>query len=188
MCVAPSIDRGARAEGPVGVVCCVIIGASQIARSRAADTIHHMPSAELSALTSRDAERGREFADAKDIARVETSLKASLRDPPIDAVYASTADDRRREATLAAEAVGKHVLCEKPFALRNRDAAEMAEACDAAGVRLGGHHHMRGAALHLAIRDLVRSGFVRFRFRRSAKRLTDVGMCSVGWQKMRRRC
>jgi predicted dehydrogenase len=146
MGVAPSVDRGARAKGPVGVAHCVIIGASQIARSRAADTIQHMPSAELSVLTSRDAKRGREFADAKDIASVETSLRASLRDPP------------------------------------------MAEACDAAGVRLGGDHHMRGAAIHLAIRDLVRSGSVRFRLRRPAKRLTDVGMRSVGWRKMRWRC
>lgn len=137
-----------------------IIGASQIARSWVAGAIKASNRGELVSLMSRDLARGEEFARGFDIPKVVTSLSGIWEDSNVDAVYISTANARHREIAVAAAAAGKHVLCEKPLSLNLNDAVEMAEACDAAGVIMGTNHHMRAAATHLAVRNLVRSGAI----------------------------
>ena len=57
--------------------------------------------------------------------------------PDIDAVIVTTANIGHKDATLAAAAAGKHVLCEKPLATTVADGRAMIEACAAAGVFLG---------------------------------------------------
>jgi len=61
---------------------------------------------------------------------------------------------------LAAAAAGKHVLCEKPLALNLGDALAMLKACRDAGVVMATNHHLRNAATHRKIRDLVREGAI----------------------------
>ena len=135
-----------------------IIGASQIARSWVAKAIKSSPDAELVAVVSRDPERGRAFADLFGVQHVATSLGDLLGKTAVDAVYVSTSNERHHAATLEAAAAGLHVLCEKPLALALEDAIDMARTCERAGVILATDHHMRGAATHRAIRDLVQSG------------------------------
>jgi len=89
-----------------------------------------------------------------------TSLPALLADPRVDSVYVSTTNELHKAQTLAAAAAGKHVLCEKPLALSVAAAREMIAACAAAGVVLGTNHHLREAASHRKIRELVRSGAI----------------------------
>ena len=61
----------------------------------------------------------------------------------VDAVYISTTNERHYEECMAAARAGKHVLCEKPLATSYEDAAEMVEACRAAGVIMATNHHLR---------------------------------------------
>jgi 1,5-anhydro-D-fructose reductase (1,5-anhydro-D-mannitol-forming) len=137
-----------------------IIGASQIARSWVASAIRATPGARPVSVMSRDRGRGEVFAKEFGIPKVETDLAAVLADPAVDAIYVSTANERHAEITLAAAAAHKHVLCEKPLSLTLEEAIVMAQACDRAGVILGTNHHMRTAATHRAIRDLVQSGAI----------------------------
>jgi 1,5-anhydro-D-fructose reductase (1,5-anhydro-D-mannitol-forming) len=50
------------------------------------------------------------------------------------------------------------VLCEKPLALTLVDAREMVAACDAAGVVMGTNHHLRNAATHRKMKELIEAG------------------------------
>src|SRR5258708_12326141 len=109
---------------------------------------------------SADAGRGRAFAEANRIAASYPSVEALLADPDVDAVYISTTNELHKAQTLAAAAAGKHVLCEKPLALTLDDAREMVAACDAAGVVMGTNHHLRNAASHRRIRELLQSGAI----------------------------
>jgi len=109
---------------------------------------------------SADSVRGRAFADENRIAASYSAVEALLADPKVDAVYISTTNELHKAQTLAAAAAGKHVLCEKPLALKLDDAREMVAACDKAGVVMGTNHHLRNAASHREIREMVQSGAI----------------------------
>ncbi len=137
-----------------------LIGASTIAREWIIDAIRAQPQNEVVAVLSTDAQRGTDFARAHGIPSSYTELGALLASPGVDAVYISTTNELHRAQTLAAAAAGKHVLCEKPLALSLADAREMVSACASAGVVLATNHHLRNAATHRKIRELIRAGAI----------------------------
>jgi predicted dehydrogenase len=66
-----------------------------------------------------------------------------LADPGIDAVVLATPHTLHRPQVEATAAAGKHVFCEKPFALTKADAEAAITACRRAGVALGVGHNRR---------------------------------------------
>ncbi|MDA1288693.1 MAG: Gfo/Idh/MocA family oxidoreductase [Bacteroidetes bacterium] len=54
----------------------------------------------------------------------------------IDAVYIITPNGLHCEQTLKVAHAGKHVICEKPMAVNAKEARQMVDACEAAGVQL----------------------------------------------------
>jgi len=137
-----------------------LIGASTIAREWVIDAIRAQPGNEVLTVLSTDAKRGAEFARSHRIASSTTDLRSLLGDPNVQAVYVSTTNELHKQQTLAAAAAGKHVLCEKPLAMNLTDAREMVAACASAGVVLATNHHLRNAATHRRIRELIRSGAI----------------------------
>lgn len=65
-----------------------------------------------------------------------TDVNDILNDPAIDAVIIATPNYTHTEYVLAAAKAGKHVFCEKPFALTTADCDRAIAACQAAGVHL----------------------------------------------------
>jgi 1,5-anhydro-D-fructose reductase (1,5-anhydro-D-mannitol-forming) len=78
----------------------------------------------------------------------------------VQAVYISTTNELHHDQVLAAAAAGKHVLCEKPLALTAEDALEMVRACQKAGVVMATNHHLRNAATHRKMRELIQAGAI----------------------------
>jgi 1,5-anhydro-D-fructose reductase (1,5-anhydro-D-mannitol-forming) len=78
----------------------------------------------------------------------------------VNAVYISTTNELHLPQTLAAAKAGKHVLCEKPLALNLADAHRMVAACREAGVVMATNHHLRNAATHRKMRELVQGGAI----------------------------
>jgi predicted dehydrogenase len=101
-----------------------ILGCGKIARKFAND-LKLVEDAELSAVASLDAARGREFAHAFQAGRVHTTYEALASDPDVDVIYVATPHGFHHRHTLICLRGGKAVLCEKAFALNLRDAAEM---------------------------------------------------------------
>jgi 1,5-anhydro-D-fructose reductase (1,5-anhydro-D-mannitol-forming) len=85
-------------------------------------------------------------------------MAQALGDPGVGAVYISSTNEKHLAQAMAAIAAGKHVICEKPLAMTVADAAAMVRAAEAAGVVFATNHHLRCAASHRAIRDLVVQG------------------------------
>jgi D-xylose 1-dehydrogenase (NADP+, D-xylono-1,5-lactone-forming) len=106
-----------------------ILGAADIARKALIPAIDAAANAELVALASRDAARGRALFSG----RVMAGYDALLEDPEVDAVYLPLPNNLHREWALRALAAGKHVLCEKPLALTAAEAEEMAGAARSSG-------------------------------------------------------
>jgi 1,5-anhydro-D-fructose reductase (1,5-anhydro-D-mannitol-forming) len=136
----------------------LFIGASTVAREWMVDAIRQQGDAEVLAVVSADAERGASFAKEFGIATSDTDLDAALALPGVDAVYISTTNELHVSQTIAAARAGKHVLCEKPLALNLEDARLMVDACAEASVVLGINHHLRNAATHGKVRELIRAG------------------------------
>lgn len=75
----------------------------------------------LYAVASRDAEKAASYAREHGFEKSFPSYEALLKDPRVDLVYNSLPNHLHLEWTLAAIRHGKHVLCEKPIALRASD-------------------------------------------------------------------
>ncbi|PZO79315.1 MAG: fructose reductase [Mesorhizobium amorphae] len=133
-----------------------LIGASTIAKEWVIGAIR-ANGGEIVSVMSTSAERGRAYAAEHGIAQSTTDLEALL-GSGIDAVYISTTNELHRDQALAAIRAGKHVLCEKPLAIRIEDARDMVKAAHEAGVVFATNHHLRNAASHRAMRDAVASG------------------------------
>jgi predicted dehydrogenase len=81
----------------------------------------------ITAVASRSAERAEAFGDRFDIPVRYGDYEALAADPDVDVVYVATPHSRHEADTIELLRAGKHVLCEKPFALNARQAARMAE-------------------------------------------------------------
>jgi 1,5-anhydro-D-fructose reductase (1,5-anhydro-D-mannitol-forming) len=137
-----------------------LIGASTIGREWMAAAIAVQPDSTVAAVASSSPERARRYADELGIPTAYASVADLLAEPTIDAVYISTTNEWHEPQVLAAVAAGKHVLCEKPLALSLDSARTMVEASAAAGVVLGINHHLRNAATHRKIRELIQIGAI----------------------------
>jgi 1,5-anhydro-D-fructose reductase (1,5-anhydro-D-mannitol-forming) len=111
-------------------------------------------------VASSSPERARRYADELGIPKACSSVSDLLADAAIDAVYISTTNEWHESQALAAFAAGKHVLCEKPLALSLDSARTMVAAAAAAGVVMGTNHHLRNAATHRTMRELIQSGAI----------------------------
>ena len=134
-----------------------LIGASTIAAEHMIGAFRANGGAAV-AVMSADAGRAAQYAARHGIARSTTDLKALVEDKEVDAVYISTTNELHRDQALAAAAAGKHVLCEKPLALKLADARAMVAECRKRGVVMGTNHHLRNAATHRAMREAIKAG------------------------------
>jgi predicted dehydrogenase len=112
------------------------------------------------AIASRSAAKAARAAESLGIPKSYGSYEDLLADEEIEAVYIPLPNHRHREWTIAAAEAGKHVLCEKPMAMRAAEAREMIEACDRAGVKLMEAFMYRLHPLWVETRRLVAAGVI----------------------------
>ena len=97
------------------------------------------------------------FAEAQKL-RLHDSYEAVLADPQVNAVVLATPHSMHAEQVIAAAKAGKHVFCEKPFALSKAHAEAAVAATTKAGVTLGVGYNRRFHPEMTALRDKIRSG------------------------------
>jgi predicted dehydrogenase len=97
------------------------------------------------------------FAEAQQLRLVE-SYEQLLTDKTIDAVVLATPHSMHSPQTIAAANAGKHVFCEKPFALTKTDAEAAVAAVTKAGVTLGLGYNRRFHPEMTALRNKITAG------------------------------
>jgi len=137
-----------------------LIGASTIARQYMVCAIRAQNGHFVQAVMSSQQERAESFAADFAIPAAYSTMDALLADPKVLAVYISRTNELHHAQVLAAAAAGKHVLCEKPLALTTQDALDMARSCQKAGVVMATNHHLRNAATHRKMRELIQAGAI----------------------------
>jgi predicted dehydrogenase len=109
---------------------------------------------------SRTESAARAFAEKWGIPKWTTSIAEAVSDPGIDTVVIGLPNNLHRDATLAAAAAGKAVLCTKPLARSGAEALEMLEAVERAGVFHGYLEDLAYTPKTLKALASVRSGAV----------------------------
>ncbi len=111
-------------RGPVRIA---LIGTGGMARHHA-EKFRAIPGCRIVACADVDRARAEAFAQTHGIPKAFGDLTTLLREAPCDAVSIVTPDPFHLPLTLEALKAGKHVLCEKPLALNQRDARRMLAA------------------------------------------------------------
>jgi predicted dehydrogenase len=92
-----------------------------------------LSAAEVVAVGSRSQESADRFASEFAIERAHSSHADLCADPKVDIVYVASPHSEHREMTITALDAGKHVVCEKAFALNAGEAEEMIEVARRTG-------------------------------------------------------
>lgn len=135
-----------------------VVGLGWVATDFVAPGIVKSPGSQLVACLGSTPEKSRAFAKKFEVARAHPDLDSLAGDPEVDAVYVALPNAMHHAAVLALARAGKHILCEKPFALKTGHAREMVQACRDAGVALRIAHQIRLDAAIVRAREIVQSG------------------------------
>jgi predicted dehydrogenase/type 1 glutamine amidotransferase len=144
---------GQKAGPPVGVG---LIGYGAIARAHAT-SISTVTGLRLGGICDVSAER-RELAKREWAVPTHASSEDMFDDQEIGLVVVGTPPSAHADAVLAALAAGKHVVCEKPFALRVEEVDRMVDSAVAGDRVLTVYQSRRWDPDYVALREVVRSG------------------------------
>ncbi len=133
-----------------------VLSTAKIGREKVIPAMQKSRWCDISAIASRSLAQARAVAAAMGIPKAYGSYEELFADPEIEAIYNPLPNDLHVPMTLAAARAGKHVLCEKPFAMNANEAAEVREMA-------GQVHIMEGFMVRfhpqwLRAREIVRSG------------------------------
>jgi predicted dehydrogenase len=81
-----------------------------------------------------------------------------IEDPDIELVVVNTHDHLHVDMASRAMEAGKHVVVEKPFTLRTRDADQLIELARKQGVLLSVYHNRRWDGVYLTVKEVLASG------------------------------
>ncbi len=136
-----------------------IIGAGGIAGVMAR-TVSRMSSVECTAVAARDLLRAQAFADEYGFRKAYGSYDGLLADPEVELVYIALPHSHHCEWTMKALNAGKHVLCEKAFAVNEEQARKMIGLAEEKGLLLAEAIWTRYMPSRKIITDLVASGII----------------------------
>jgi predicted dehydrogenase len=132
-----------------------VLGCGPIAQAAHFESCVKARNAELYAMCDVAGDLVARMAQVWQPARAYTSYDAMLADPDLEAVIIATADAFHVEASLAALAAGKHVLCEKPAGVTVEEVARLRQGVHASGLVYQVGHMKRFDAGIQAARDFI---------------------------------
>ncbi len=132
------------------------------------------PDFEVVAVVSRHRANAERVAGEHGIAWSGDDVHAMLREVDPDVVSIATPAGAHHDMVLAAAGAGKHILCEKPFAMNVQQAQAMLDAVRGARVGHAVNHEFRMIPARQAFRRMVAEGFLGTPF--DVRALLDMGM------------
>jgi len=120
-----------------------ILGAARIAPQAIIEPAARRDDVRIDAVASRRKGAAAPYAAAHAIGKAYDGYEALLADTEIDLVYNALPPADHARLSIAALEAGKHVLCEKPFAMNAREADVMVDTARRTGKRLFEAFHDR---------------------------------------------
>lgn len=135
-----------------------ILGCANIAVKAVIPAIQQSETGTVVAIASRERSKAEETAVELGLGRAWGSYEELVADPGVDAIYIPLPNHLHTPWAIRAAQAGKHVLCEKPIALDEGEAREMASACAAAGVVFAEAFMYRFHPRYDRIKEIIDSG------------------------------
>lgn len=120
-----------------------LLGAAQITEQAIVHPVRVTPQCGLVAIAARDRARAAAYAKQHNVAQVFDAYDEVISAQEVDLVYNPLPINLHAEWTMKALQAGKHVLCEKPFAMNVDEAKAMLVAAETSGKRLVEAFHYR---------------------------------------------
>ncbi len=153
--------RKRRAAGGRGRVGYAVVGLGYIAQAAVLPAFAHAKrNSELIALVSGDSRKRAALSRRYRVPHAcdYAGYAECLENPGVDAVYIALPNHLHREYAIAAARAGKHILCEKPLAVTERDCEAMIEAAEKNGVLLMTAYRLHFEKASLKAAEIVRRG------------------------------
>ena len=115
---------------------------------------------QVAAICSRSVDKAKKAAAAAGIAHVHTDPLELIARDDLDAVAIATPPAAHRDLAIAALRVGKDVLCEKPFAMDAKQAAEMRDEAQRSGRTAMVGHEFRHTPQRAYVKALLDDGYI----------------------------
>ncbi|MFK7858560.1 MAG: Gfo/Idh/MocA family protein [Granulosicoccus sp.] len=137
-----------------------ILSTAKIGREHLIPAILQAENAQLTSIASRDGKKARKLADHFGARHAFGSYEELLASEAIDAVYIPLPTSHHVEWALKAIAAGKHVLCEKPIALKASDISKLIKARDKAQVVVSEAFMVTYHPQWLKVKELIAKGVI----------------------------
>jgi myo-inositol 2-dehydrogenase / D-chiro-inositol 1-dehydrogenase len=137
-----------------------VIGAGAIGRLHSENLAMGIAGTRLSGIADVNASAAQNLASRLGVTKVFTDYGQLLADPEIDAVVVATPPFLKKEITLAAAEMKKHVFCEKPMTLSLEEAEVMIASVKNSGIKFQVGYQKRSDPSFMRARKAVESGEV----------------------------
>ena len=114
----------------------------------------------LQAVAARDPARAQAFATTHDFVRAAPDYDALVNAADVDLVYNALPINLHAQWSIRALEAGKHVLCEKPFAMNAGEARQVLDAAKSSGKRVIEAFHYRYHPNFQQMLDLIAAGAI----------------------------
>lgn len=137
-----------------------ILSTAKIGRELVVPAIQDAENCVVTAVASRDLAKARAMADRFSVPHAFGSYEEMLASDTIDAVYIPLPTSQHVEWTIKAADAGKHVLCEKPIALKASEIDQLIAARDRNKVLISEAFMVTYAPVWLKVRELLQAGAI----------------------------
>ena len=134
------------------------LGAAGITPAALVEPAKEIDGVVVAAVAARDRNRAEQFAERHHIPLVYDHYDSVIADDSLDVIYNPLPISHHLEYTVKALRAGKHVLCEKSFALNAREAEEMHAVAQDTGLVLIEAFHYRYHPIFQRALEIVESG------------------------------
>ena len=134
------------------------LGAAGITPAALMEPAKEIDGVVVAAVAARDRNRAEQFAERHHIPLVYDHYDNVIADESLDVIYNPLPISHHLEYTVKALRAGKHVLCEKSFALNAREAEEMHAVAQDTGLVLIEAFHYRYHPIFQRALEIVESG------------------------------
>ncbi len=115
---------------------------------------------EVLAIASRGIDEAKKWAGKLNIPKAYGTYEELLKDEEIDAIYNPLPNHLHVEWTIKCMQHGKHVLCEKPFALHSCDIPPVISLKEKTGLKVGEAFMVKTHPQWVKVKQLIEEGFI----------------------------